>query len=215
MIIVDTEGVLPEEKRRMNPKNRIKLAEIADSLIKDRIADMLDVTPSSVKIEKNRAGAPYLPGYQSIHISKSYTGRYAVCAVSTDKVGIDIERIRRPNHSIAKRYFKESETEYVFGRAVSEKAEWSAAKTDPDICRRWTGMWTLKEAYGKYLGTGLAGVRGGTLSTVTLCALNNLKTLNVPVDDNTVCTVVSKYADCCIIKIQGKALCDITAHGGE
>lgn len=215
MFIVDAEGILPEEERRMNPKNRIKLAEIADYLIKSRIAEMLDVPASSVKIEKDRAGAPYLPGYQSIHISKSYTGRYAVCAVSTDKVGIDIERLRPPNHSIAKRYFKESETEYVFGWAAPEKAEWTAAKADADICRRWTGMWTLKEAYGKYLGTGLAGVRGGSLSTVTLCALNNLKMLNVPVDDNTVCTVVSKYADFCIIRIQGKAFYDMTAHGGK
>lgn len=213
--MVDTKGVLPEEKRRMNPKNRIKLAEIADCLIKSRIAEMLDVPVSSVRIEKDRAGAPYLPGYQGIHISKSYTGRYAVCAVSTDKVGIDIERLHPPNHSIAKRYFNESETGYVFGRAVPEKAAWLAAETDSEICRRWTGIWTLKEAYGKYLGTGLAGVCGGTLSTVTLCALNNLKMLNVPVDDNTVCTVVSKYEDFCIIRIQGKAFYDITAHGWE
>ena len=86
-------------------------------------------------------GKPFLKGYENIDFNISHTNGMAFCAVSdTSKVGVDTELIRPIKYNIMKTCFHPEEIKYVeqFG--------------DDD---HFFEVWTKKEAYTKYLGTGL------------------------------------------------------------
>ncbi len=98
--------------------------------------------PDSV-IEYDNRGKPYLKnkkGFFSISHSK---GLVAV-AVSDNPVGLDIERIRNINFNIIKKVCTDSEKEYVLN---------GGNKEEQNI--RLIEIWTFKEAYFKYMGTGI------------------------------------------------------------
>lgn len=75
-----------------------------------------------------------------IHFNLSHAGDYVVCAVSDRAVGIDIERLRRNAIKVAKRFFTQAECDWI-----------------GDDNLRFSRLWTLKEAYAKLTGEGIAG----------------------------------------------------------
>ena len=62
-------------------------------------------------------------------------------------MGVDVEKIRtfRGCERLAMRFFAADEQEYIF-----------AVKGDNERAERFTKIWTLKECYLKYLGSGLS-----------------------------------------------------------
>lgn len=76
----------------------------------------------------------------------SHSGDYAVCAVNhgPEQIGCDVEKIRKVNFNVAKRFFTEKEYETVLSEASEEKR-----------LETFFRFWTLKESYIKALGTGL------------------------------------------------------------
>ncbi|MDO4978862.1 MAG: 4'-phosphopantetheinyl transferase superfamily protein [Candidatus Saccharibacteria bacterium] len=86
---------------------------------------------------KNEYGKPYLKG-NPVFFSISHSGPYTICAISDQEIGIDLEEnvIR---DRIVDRFFTTKEQDSV--------------KNNPDS---FAEIWTLKEAYSKYLGTGLS-----------------------------------------------------------
>ena len=76
---------------------------------------------------------------QDIHFSISHSGSYVVCAVSDKNIGVDIEGIRRNAIKVAKRFFTTAECEWI----------------GSDV-HRFSRIWTLKEAYAKLTGDGIA-----------------------------------------------------------
>ena len=54
-------------------------------------------------------GKPRLLKYLNFFYNISHSGDYAICAVSDSEVGVDIQKIRKPDMRIAKRYFTEDE----------------------------------------------------------------------------------------------------------
>lgn len=76
---------------------------------------------------------------QDIHFSLSHSGSYVVCAVSDKNIGVDIEGIRRNAIKVAKRFFTTAECEWI----------------GSDV-HRFSRIWTLKEAYAKLTGDGIA-----------------------------------------------------------
>ena len=89
---------------------------------------------------ENEWGKPYLPG--GPEFSLSHAGEFAVCAVSGFPVGADIERAR-VTEAVAERFFHPDEISFLHTLPVSGQA---------DARLR---LWTAKEAYTKYLGSGL------------------------------------------------------------
>ncbi len=86
-------------------------------------------------------GKPYFPG-SSWHFSISHTPRHAFCALAQHPIGIDAEELdRQVSPRLAGRIL--SETEY---------AQYAAATDKP---RALLTFWVLKEAHGKFLGTGI------------------------------------------------------------
>ena len=76
-----------------------------------------------------------------IKFNLSHSGEMAVCILGRNEVGIDIEKMRKYNPKVADKILSDEEWE------VLQKSE----QKDKDFIK----FWTLKEAYGKYIGKGL------------------------------------------------------------
>lgn len=75
-----------------------------------------------------------------IHFNLSHAGNYVVCVVSDKDVGIDIEGRRKNALKVARRFFTQTECDWI-----------------GDDAARFVRVWTLKEAYAKLTGEGIAG----------------------------------------------------------
>ena len=89
-------------------------------------------------------GKPYLPQLPDFHFSLSHSGTMALCAVSDEEVGCDIELPRGYDPAIARRFFHPAEQEWLFSHP---EAEQSGA---------FFRLWTCKESFVKALGLGLS-----------------------------------------------------------
>ncbi len=95
-----------------------------------------------VKINRNNA-KPYIED-KDIYFNISHSGEYAICAVSYENIGCDIEKISDFNIKTAEKFFSKKETDII-------KSELDYDKRKELFYR----FWTAKESYVKYLGTGL------------------------------------------------------------
>jgi acyl transferase domain-containing protein/phosphopantetheinyl transferase len=101
--------------------------------------------PVEFAIASNEAGQPYPEGGATggIHVSLAHKNTDAVAIARYNRpVGIDIEEIREHNTAFKELVFNPAELALIGNR---NEAEWL------------TRYWVAKEAYGKYLGTGLPG----------------------------------------------------------
>ena len=92
-------------------------------------------------LERHEGGKPYLAGFPGIHFSMSHCAAAAVCAISTEPVGADVETIRAYSPRLARR---------VLSRAELERVE-RAYRPDVEFIR----LWTMKESRLKLTGEGI------------------------------------------------------------
>lgn len=85
-------------------------------------------------------GKPEIAG---LCFNLSHSGEMVVCAVGSAPVGCDIEKIHKSSSRIARRYFCESEREYLDSLGGEEKTE------------EFIRLWTIKESYLKMTGEGM------------------------------------------------------------
>lgn len=114
---------------------------LGERLARRGICNRCGLSESDVTIERTKLGKPYaldLP----CHFSISHSGDYVFCALSEQVLGIDAEQIREMDLSFAADAFSEEEVRLL-------SSESGAAKT-----RLFFALWTLKESYVKWLGTG-------------------------------------------------------------
>ena len=93
-----------------------------------------------MEIETEEKGKPFcrdLPG----HFSLSHSGDYAVCAVSSQPLGVDIQKKVEYRADVSERCFSPDEREQLFKAA------------DRDV--EFTRIWALKESYLKASGIGI------------------------------------------------------------
>ncbi len=122
---------------------RLKSAEkqaqkiAAHHLCRSSISEYCGIPEETIRFARTESGKPYAVGLP-VQFSVSHSGDYAVCAVSENEIGIDIEKNREINPNIARRFASENEIEYI---SSNENGLFE--------------IWTLKEAYYKCIGTGL------------------------------------------------------------
>lgn len=90
-------------------------------------------------------GKPYFEGRTDLYFNLSHSGDYAACVLADRPAGIDIEGKRNVSGSLAKRFYSEAECAWIKQGNDKEEQE-----------TRFFRLWTLKEAYGKVTGEGLA-----------------------------------------------------------
>lgn len=118
-------------------------------LVKMIINKMTNIPISEIDFSYGIYKKPFLTSFPNFHFNLSHTKNRVLCCINTThSIGVDIEYLRDAPLNIMSLSFHDCEKKYV------ENATTIACRN-----LRFFKIWTQKEAYTKYLGTGL------TLST--------------------------------------------------
>ena len=97
-----------------------------------------------ILITTNQFGKPVLCNYNDYYFSISHSEKLIVYTSDNNPIGIDTEYIRTYNRKLARRFFHNEE--YTYLESISSHIQ----NTE------FTRIWTMKEAYVKQNGSGLA-----------------------------------------------------------
>jgi 4'-phosphopantetheinyl transferase len=123
---------------------------VSRALVRSALSLYRPVDPATWEFLQDGYGRPAIAGPQGqsgLHFNLSHTEGMVACAIGAQReIGIDVENIERsaPAGEIARYAFAASEREAL------------AALPEPERRRRFFEIWTLKEAYIKARGLGLA-----------------------------------------------------------
>jgi 4'-phosphopantetheinyl transferase len=145
-------SVLTDEERQKTDRFRFardqKLCLLARVLARTTLSRYDDVDASDWRFRTNRYGRPAIEApTSSLHFNLSHTTGLVVCLVCRDReVGVDVEPRNRTGEwlDLATRFFSPREAAALHQVEVRERP------------RRFLEYWTLKEAYIKARGMGLA-----------------------------------------------------------
>jgi len=123
---------------------------VAHALVRTVLARATGMAPEALRFVCSARGRPELvqpAGHPRVRFSLSHTEDLVVCAVlRAHDVGVDVENACRAldTSALAERFFAPAERDEL--RALAGR----------DLDERFLAYWTLKEAYGKARGLGLA-----------------------------------------------------------
>ena len=125
----------------------------AEALLRYTLRSQFGTSDFTVKL--GAAGKPELVNKPEFCFNLSHSGMWVALAYDTRPVGVDVERINPAANlgALSKRLFTAEEQQYI--------ASEDQAKTE-----RFFRIWTAKESYLKFLGTGL------TRPLNSFCVLN-------------------------------------------
>ena len=138
-----------EKNTAQSRQNNSILHQCAHDLLWHAVAEEYPEMEDKLTMRRQEHGKPYFvekteqgdEKNSEIYFNLSHSGSYAVCILGSTPMGIDVEGLRPYHEKVAKRILHENEFQ------VLEASQWK----DRDFIR----FWTLKEAYGKYTGTGI------------------------------------------------------------
>lgn len=93
-----------------------------------------------LEITCSEAGKPALQDGPAF--SLSHSGERVLCALSDEPVGADLQQLRPYNPALVRRFFSK------------EEAAWLEEQQEQDLA--FSLLWSLKESYVKFLGSGIA-----------------------------------------------------------
>lgn len=150
--------VSPEKKERIskqcikqNADNMLVGEILAKAIIKKTFG--IEIKKQVFKLSEN--GKPYLANFPDIHFSISHSGEYVMVAVSDKPVGADIQKIKKYNSAVMKKYYSDKEIKQI--------------EESSDKDSEYTKIWTQKEAVIKKSDTGLAkvNIKNCVIGTIT------------------------------------------------
>ncbi len=140
-------------ERLINQK--AKLASMATGLLlQDIVKNELGIGPENLIICKGEQGKPYVKDRTDFYFNISHSGDMVAVAYGNAPVGIDIEHIRcrESDLKVAKRCFAPEEYTFI----TNEKFDVDMDGISRSVEERFFMVWTMKEAYLKYKGTGIS-----------------------------------------------------------
>lgn len=93
----------------------------------------------------DKYGKLYFPRTDGFYVNLSHGGNYAVCAMDTNPVGVDIESVRQYKKNVAERICTSAELQSLL-----------VLKKEEEKNQIFTKLWTRKESMAKLSGEGLA-----------------------------------------------------------
>jgi 4'-phosphopantetheinyl transferase len=132
-----------ERLRKFRFKEDLYRTLISDILSRVLICRKLGNKLHTLKFEKNENGKPFIAG-KSIYFNNSHSGKWVVCGISFQDIGVDVEVIKNIDLNIAKRFFHNLEYEELVQKDTDEKLDF------------FFRLWTLKESFIKADGRGLS-----------------------------------------------------------
>lgn len=118
------------------------------ALLNAAVRRYVEETGSKSKVQKaaltverdSKFGKPYCKELPEVHFSISHSGAWWSCACAPQEVGLDLQQTQAKNlEKLAKRFFHPQELLWLRGKESSQ----------------FYRLWTYKESYVKYTGTGL------------------------------------------------------------
>lgn len=137
-----------EQASRFGPENSRTSFLWRRWLRREVISRYVGIPPCDLRFEGKRFEKPILPELQELQFSTtSRAGVAGIALTLHDPLGLDLETLRDTIDlsGLAKKFFRPDELSYF------ESAE------DKDKANAFARVWTVKEAYLKMKGTGLAG----------------------------------------------------------
>ncbi len=127
------------------PKRQFAICRAA---LRGILADYLHLAPHEVRFQIGANGKPVLAGNSAIHFNVTHSGNFALVAIATRRVGIDIEVLREVSNmdGLVERFFGHEEKQ-TYRNLV-----------EPQRSQGFFRAWTCKEALMKAVGTGLQHV---------------------------------------------------------
>ena len=130
-----------------------KRNSLAAAVLLDLALQTRGIREQNVKYEYGETGKPSVCGIPGFHFSISHSKEAVVCAVSDRKIGADIEKMRNLETRIARISCTDSDLEFIFGSATIPES------FNNESLFRFFRLWTAKEAYFKYCGTGIVKLK--------------------------------------------------------
>jgi len=167
-------SLMSDDKQRRVDRFRFeddkKRTVAGEMLARTTIAEWCGVTPESITFGIKEHGKPYAKNV-AVEFNISHSSDMVVCAVDDKPVGIDIEKIRPIDLSVAKRICTDEELVYLFGRSPTEQS--FTHSSDTDILTRFFKIWTAKEACGKCAGSGILDLKELSISKIVTFTISN------------------------------------------
>lgn len=137
---------LPDERLKKISRFRFDkdkiLSLFSGLLICTEASKQAGIKSNEIQFEYNEHEKPSIKNFPEFHFSVSHSGNCVAFVSDTSPIGIDIEIISDARIEIAKRFFSENEYKYILESESQNNAFYE--------------IWTKKEAYVKFLGTGLS-----------------------------------------------------------
>lgn len=156
-------ALMAEEKRkrvdRFHFEDDKKRTVCGDMLARQMIAAQCGICEESILISATANGKPYTDD-AALELNISHSGDYVLCAVSHNPIGVDIERIRPIEDNLLRFVCTDEELSFVTDSTAPEKEQ----------LHRFFRVWTEKEAYFKYRGTGITELKGISIFDEALAA---------------------------------------------
>ena len=118
-----------------------RLCVLAYRLLKQGLSEVYGIEENPI-FEYNEHGKPSIVGHPEICFNLSHCKEAAVCAISDDPVGVDVESIRE---------YKENLVRYTMNDGEVREIEGS-----DNPAATFIRLWTMKEATMKFIGTGIS-----------------------------------------------------------
>ena len=137
-----------EKKKRINNfKNELKVKQsiIAELLLRDLLDKYYNLNYNNLEFKFNKNNKPFIVN-KNIFYNISHSSNYVITVVSDKEIGIDIEKIRETNIKSINCFASNKEKEYIL-------------LEDNNLFKRLFEIYTLKEAYIKFIGHGINEIR--------------------------------------------------------
>ena len=118
-----------------------RLCVLAYQLLKQGLREAYGITENPI-FEYNEHGKPSIVGHPEIFFNLSHCKEAAVCVVSDQPIGVDVESIRE---------YKENLVRYTMN---DEEISQISSAENPAVA--FIRLWTMKEATMKLIGTGIS-----------------------------------------------------------
>ena len=138
-------GKISEQRREQAVKFKHELGQrlcvLAYQLLKQGLIEVYGIEENPV-FEYNEHGKPSIIGHPEICFNLSHCKEAAICAISDQPVGADVESVRSFNESLVRYTMNEDEIRQI--------------ESSEDQAVAFIRLWTMKESAMKLIGTGIS-----------------------------------------------------------
>jgi phosphopantetheine--protein transferase-like protein len=121
------------------------VSDFSRRFVRQHVSKIIGVPAENLKFAYGERGKPYIKE-NPLYLNVSHCGNVVLAAFAPEEIGADIELVRSFNEGVVRRFFTDEERRYITLSADRSEEE----------CRFFE-IWTAKEAFLKFCGTGISG----------------------------------------------------------